>query len=102
MTIGQYQPVVLIDYNRRAYVHGENNIRVTLDSDIRSSETNFDLFSKDILMTPVFDHYNAILEVKYDQDLFCWISQIIAGRDNIHQSLSKYCVSRKLFEQYLA
>ena len=37
MTIGQYQPVVLVDYNRRAYIHSENNIRVTLDSDIRSN-----------------------------------------------------------------
>lgn len=101
MTIGQYEPVVLIDYNRRAYLHEENSIRVTLDSDIRANETNFDMFSHKISMAPVFPHYNAILEVKYDGELFCWISSVLSGRDVIYQSLSKYCSSRKFFDSYL-
>lgn len=100
MTIGQYQPVVLIEYNRRAYLHTENNIRVTLDSDIRANETNFDLFSNTVSMIPVFNHYHAILEVKYDGELFCWITQIMNSKDGVNQSLSKYCTSRKLFDNY--
>lgn len=102
MTLGQYQPVVLIEYNRRAYKHTENNIRVTLDSDIRANETNFNLFSDKVVMLPVFDYYHAILEVKYNGELFCWISEILKNRSSIRQSLSKYCSSRKLFEKYLA
>ncbi|MCG4735088.1 VTC domain-containing protein, partial [Casaltella massiliensis] len=66
MTIGQYRPVVLVDYNRRAYIHNENNIRVTLDSDIKSNEFDFDMFNEDTLMTPIVDYYNAVLEVKFD------------------------------------
>ncbi|MCM1990220.1 polyphosphate polymerase domain-containing protein [Oceanirhabdus seepicola] len=102
MTLGQYQPVVLIEYNRRAYLHTENNIRVTLDSDIRANETNFDLFSNAIPMIPVFNHYHAILEVKYDGELFCWITQIMQSKDGVNQSLSKYCTSRKFFDNYLS
>lgn len=102
MTIGQYQPVVLVDYNRRAYLHVENSIRVTLDSDLRANETNFDLFSNTVTMNPVFDHYHSILEVKYDGELFCWISQILGGKDSINQSLSKYCTSRKFFDSYIS
>lgn len=101
MTIGQYRPVVLVDYNRRAYIHSENNIRVTLDSDIKSNEFDFDMFNEDILMTPIVDYYNAVLEVKFDGELFCWISQALAGLDTTNRSLSKYCSSRKFFENYI-
>ncbi len=58
MTLGQYRPVVLIDYDRRAFYHEENNIRLTLDSNIRSSETNFDIFSENIPMVPAFTTYH--------------------------------------------
>lgn len=101
MTIDQYQPVVLVDYNRRAYIHNENNIRVTLDSDIRSNEFDFNMFSEDVIMTPIVDYYNAILEVKFDGELFCWISQALTDLDTTNQSLSKYCSSRIFFENYM-
>ncbi|MEG0856013.1 MAG: polyphosphate polymerase domain-containing protein [Terrisporobacter sp.] len=101
MTIGQYSPVVLVDYNRRAYMHNENNIRVTLDSDIKSNEFNFDMFSDDVMMTPIVDYYNAILEVKFDGELFCWISEVLVGLDTTNQSLSKYCSSRRFYENYM-
>lgn len=102
MTIGQYQPVVLVEYNRRAYLHQENKIRVTLDSDIRTNETEFDLFSEDVTLIPIFNHYDSLLEVKYDGELFCWISDLLSGKDMVYQSLSKYCSGRKFFENYLA
>lgn len=101
MTVEQYQPVVLVDYNRRAYIHNENNIRVTLDSDIRSNEFDFNMFSEDVIMTPVVDYYNALLEVKFDGELFCWISQALTDLDTTNQSLSKYCTSRRFFENYM-
>lgn len=101
MTMGQYQPVVLIDYNRIAYIHSENNIRVTLDSDIRSNEFDFNMFSDDVIMTPVFDYYNALLEVKFDRELFCWISQALVGLDTTNYSISKYCTGRRFYENYM-
>lgn len=101
MTLGQYQPVVLIDYNRRAYIHNENNIRVTLDSDIRSNEFDFNMFSDDVVMIPAFDHYNALLEVKFDGELFCWISQALVELDTTNCSISKYCSGRRFYENYL-
>lgn len=101
MTIGQYRPVVLVDYNRKAYIHEENNIRVTLDSDIRSNEFDFDMFNDDIIMNPIVNYYNALLEVKFDGELFCWISQALSNLDATNQSLSKYCSSRKFYENYI-
>lgn len=101
MTIDQYQPVVLVDYNRKAYIHKENDIRVTLDSNIRSNEFDFNMFSEDVIMTPIVDYYNAVLEVKFDKELFCWISQALGDLNTTNQSLSKYCNSRRFFENYM-
>ncbi len=101
MTLGQYSPVVLVDYKRKAYIHEENNIRVTLDSDIRSNEFNFNMFDDSIPMTPIVDYYNCVLEVKFDKDLFCWISDALKNIEANNTSLSKYCSSRKFFENYI-
>lgn len=101
MTIGQYVPVVLIDYNRRAFMHKENDIRLTLDSNIRASETQFNMFDENLLLTPVFDRYDGLLEIKYNGELFKWIRDVINGLDVTNQSLSKYCSSRKFFEEYI-
>ncbi|MGL5328285.1 MAG: polyphosphate polymerase domain-containing protein [Peptostreptococcaceae bacterium] len=101
MTLGQYRPVVLVDYNRKAYIHHENNIRVTLDSDIRSNEFDFDMFSDEVITMPISSYYNAVLEVKFDGELFCWISQALSDLDTTNQSMSKYCSSRRFFESYM-
>ena len=101
MAIGQYRPVVLVDYYRKAFIHQENNIRVTLDSDIRSNEFEFDMFSDDVSMLPIVNYYNALLEVKFDGELFCWISQALTGLDTTNRSMSKYCSSRNFYENYL-
>lgn len=102
MTTGQYRPVVLIDYRRKAFIHKENNIRVTLDSDIRSNESDFRMFEDDVMMTPCFLNYNALLEIKYDGDMFCWVTDFLNAPDSTLQSLSKYCVGRKFFSEHIA
>lgn len=102
MTVEQYVPKVMVDYRRKAFIHQENKIRVTLDSDIRSNEFDFNLFSKEVYCTPVYDHWHALLEIKYDGDFFQWISGALVTHDSVYQSLSKYCVGRKFFDNYLS
>lgn len=102
MTIEQYYPMVLIDYKRKAFIHKENNIRVTLDSDIRSNEFDFNMFSHDVYCTPVYDHWNALVEIKFDGEFFNWITDALVSHDSIYQSLSKYCVGRKFFDNFLS
>ncbi|MGL4876117.1 MAG: polyphosphate polymerase domain-containing protein [Clostridium sp.] len=102
MTIGGYRPKVLVEYKRRAYIHTENRIRITLDSDIRKSEFEFDLFDEDVYLEPTFGQYDAVLEVKFDGELFKWIAELLKGNDCIYESISKYSNSRGFFENYLA
>ena len=97
-----YRPAVMNTYNRKAFIHHTNNIRITLDSNIRSNETNLDFFCKDVSFLPILDFDLHVLEVKYDKFLYRWLSDILAACDEKQQSASKYSLSRGFFEKYLA
>lgn len=102
MKIDHYRPVVMIEYRRKAFIHSTNNIRITLDSDIRSNEIQLDFFNPDTVLYPSFDFDTKILEVKYDQFLYRWLSDILGSCDIKQQSVSKYSVSRGFFESYMS
>lgn len=95
-----YRPVALIEYDRIAFTSSINNIRVTLDMNVRSSETNFNIFEKNIITTPVF--YNqTILEIKYDGKLLGYISDILKQFHLTKTSISKYCIGRVNYSQII-
>ena len=89
-----YRPRTIVEYRRKAYIARENNIRVTLDHDIRSTETCFDLFSENLNMYPVLDPYNGVLEVKYNGFLLSYIKNLVNAADRSELSVSKYCLAR--------
>lgn len=102
MKFSKLRPVVLIEYNRKAFIHPMNNIRLTLDSDIRSSETNFDMFATNPILMPVENFYVAILEVKYNDFIYKWLTDLITPYSLNRESYSKYMISRGIFERYMA
>lgn len=102
MKFEHYVPVVLIEYRRKAFIHPTNNIRITLDSDIRSSETCFGLFDKHPMLYPTMEENNYILEVKYDGFLYKWIGEILWRCDTSRLAISKYSTSRWLYDCYMA
>lgn len=96
------RPVVMNQYRRSAFMHAINNIRITIDRDIVSNETSFDLFDEDPVMFPVTDYYEALLEVKYDNFLFQWISDLFNIYGLNKEAYSKYVFSRRLFESFIS
>lgn len=102
MKIDHYRPAVLIEYRRKAFIHSTNNIRITLDSEIRSNEIQLDFFNKDTVLYPLFDYDTKVLEVKYDKFLYRWLSDILGSCDIKQQSVSKYSLSRSFFESYMS
>lgn len=96
MMQGQYHPVVQIEYNRIAYVYPLYDIRVTLDMDIRSSESNMNIFSFDTNYIPVMPD-NLILEVKYNGKLMGFISDTLSQFNLTQCSYSKYCSGRQIY-----
>ena len=53
MAQGLYRPVAQIAYDRLAYKYPMYDTRITLDMNVRSSESNLDLFSPDVCYTPI-------------------------------------------------
>ena len=99
MMLGCYKPVVLVEYDRLAYTYPLNDTRITLDMNIRSSESNFDLFCEKPIYTPVLDG-QTLLEVKYNHKLVSFISNILRRYNLTKISISKYCFGRKIFYDF--
>lgn len=98
---GALRPVVLIEYQRKAFIHPMNNIRITLDSEIKSNENNFEFFAKHPVLAPTDYFYQAVLEIKYNDFMFAWISNIFKPYHLERTSFSKYMMSRGIYERYM-
>lgn len=102
MKINRMKPVVLIEYKRKAFIHPINNIRITLDKEIRSNEYDFDIFDENLVLTPTEEYNTNILEIKYNDFIFKWITDLFKPYNLERQSYSKYIISRGIFEKYMA
>lgn len=93
MTLGLYRPAAVIEYNRRAFLLDTFSTRLTFDSRVRGSELDLRLYEKDLPWFTVLDD-QVLLEVKYNQVLPRFISQIL-DHENLHRvSVSKYASGR--------
>lgn len=89
----QLLPRVTVSYLREPYVYGPGNVRITFDSDIRTS-----LFCRDLLHPrdiPVLSPERRILEVKYDAFLPGNIQCLLQGDWIRQQAFSKYAACRR-------
>lgn len=98
LMLGLYRPVVMIEYDRRAFIYPEYNTRVTFDSNVRFSEINMDIFDPNIVYDYALNE-NIILEVKYNQKLVKYIKKILSNKELNNISYSKYEWCRTLLNQ---
>lgn len=96
-----YRPKSIVEYRRKAYVANENKTRITFDFNIQATESDMRLFAGDLNMSPVFDPYLTVLEVKYNGFLLSYIKQVISTEGKLPVSVSKYCLSRSTGLHYL-
>jgi hypothetical protein len=96
MRYERLRPKVLVSYMREPYVYPAGNVRITFDSDIRTS-----LFSRRFLTDEVSDisatdaPQDMILEVKYDAFLPGIIQDLIQTGSVRQQAFSKYGTCRR-------
>jgi len=100
MMLGAYRPSCMIEYQRMAFVYPMYRTRITLDYNIKCSESCFDLFSPDIVYTDSLSD-EVVLEVKYDGKLMGFISDALKPYHLVRTSTSKYCLGRKIYNDYL-
>ena len=92
----QLKPRVLVSYTREPYIYAPGNVRITFDSEIRTSlyhqfSSGGDLTDIDARMEPG----HMILEVKYDNYLPEIISMIIQMGTVRQSAFSKYGICRR-------
>ena len=97
MTTGLYRPRCIVEYDRYAFVHCDNNIRVTFDTNLRGSAAFNALFNRNPFCLPAAPSSDITLEVKYDGFLLSGIKSVIGDRLVNVISNSKYCRIRSYF-----
>lgn len=88
MTTQLYRPKVIVEYQRLAFTLEENDTRITIDSDIKSTMASFNIFDPNLQMIPSLT--SPILEVKYNNFLLDYVKDIVNITDRIESSISKY------------
>lgn len=91
-----YRPRTIVEYRRLAFIARENSIRVTFDHRIEATQSSFALFDPRLLLAPVMDRSQAVMEVKYNGFLLSYIKDLLGDLGRSELSVSKYCMARQL------
>ncbi len=94
MRMLQYQPRAVIEYRRRAFMARENKIRITFDHHITGTESCYDIFSPELLQSPLLNPCLVVLEVKYNGFLLSYIKDLLERHRGSELSVSKYALGR--------
>ena len=86
------RPAVLVDYDRTPFVCAAGNTRITLDANLRTIPHGKDLLASPNGMIPVMDPDQVILEVKFDDFLPGYLSDMLADIHKIPMAISKFAL----------
>lgn len=92
---GLIKPKVIVKYERVAFVHPVGDLRITLDSSIKTSNNQVNIFDENIAYVPVMGANDVILEIKFNGVIPDYIKNIIQMSNITQSSSSKYVYSRK-------
>lgn len=96
MKRGGYTPKTIVEYERTAYLHPINDIRITFDTNIKGTINPYGIFSKSLSYIPLIQGENGILEVKYNDFIPSILKQVIQEVDSLPEANSKYSNARIL------
>ncbi len=94
------RPRVIVDYEREAYEHPAEDVRITFDTKLRTGLSSLDLFEPGIPTVCPHDRNVEILEVKFNAYLPDFISALLAGVVAERSAISKYVLARR-FEKLI-
>lgn len=89
------RPKVIVEYEREPYIYSGGNVRITFDTDIRSSNEKDSFFEKKIYARPIMPTGMHLLEVKYDEYLPDHIYRALQTENLQLATFSKYYLCRK-------
>ena len=86
---------VIVDYEREAYVHPAENVRITFDKHVRSGLYSHDLFDPNLPTVRALQDGREVLEVKYDRYMPDFISGLLYDLPAERSAISKYVLCRQ-------
>ena len=101
MLVNNYEPKVIIDYERTAFVEEITNVRVTFDMRISASYELENFLSGDYQNFYILPSGMNVLEVKFDSILPSYIRNIIESYNFKQGSFSKYYYGRRIIDCYM-
>lgn len=88
------RPKTVVDYTREAYIYRPGNVRITIDSNVRTGICSQDMFNTTLPTMKIPNNDTIILEVKFDEFLPDIIKDTIQTNTRKATSISKYASSR--------
>ena len=88
------KPKTVVDNTREAYIYKPGNVRITIDSNVRTGIYSQDIFNMTLPTIKIPNNYTIILEVKFDEFLPDIIKDVIQTNTRKSTSISKYASSR--------
>ena len=89
------QPKSIVEYERTAFVEPKGNVRITFDRNISGCSQVDTFFESHLKASPVLPVGHHVLEVKYDELLPQYISDVLEISTLQQTSFSKYYYSRQ-------
>lgn len=86
---------VIVDYDREAYVHPAENVRITFDRGVRSGLISTDLFDPNLPTVRAVPDGREVLEVKFDRYMPDFVSALLHGLPAERSAISKYVLCRR-------
>jgi hypothetical protein len=88
------RPVVLVDYQREAYIHPVGNVRITFDMKLHTSLGPVSFFDLNTCTIGVHEDQNIILEIKFDDVLPLHIRGLFPNTIRPRTAIGKFAICR--------
>lgn len=93
-----FEPKVIVDYQRTAFVEPISNVRITLDQNITASNEISSFLESDYMSYPLLEPGKHILEVKFDDILPGQLKRCLCTDFLVQTAFSKYYLCRNLIQ----
>jgi hypothetical protein len=88
------RPVVIVEYDREAYIHPIGKVRVTFDKGLRTAHNCLDIFNDNLCLLSIFQQQGIVLEVKYNEVLPRYIRGLFPDTIRPQQAIGKFVICR--------
>lgn len=88
------KPKTIVDYTREAYIFNAGNVRITVDSNIKSGLYSTNIFDPNLPTLGLVNDNPIILEIKYDNFLPDIIRDLVQTNTRRQTAVSKYAACR--------